>query len=102
TENNSVYTQPGKQSTSLVNGLFYADSIGSLLQTEFNAMVWWDLRNGQEAGNNNDASLYGWRPYGDYGIMSSANDTYPTYYALKLLSKFAKDGDTVVQANSDF
>lgn len=102
TENNSVYTNPGKQTTSLVNGLFWLDSLANLAQTEFNAMVWWDLRNGQESGNNNDASLYGWRQYGDYGIMSYNNDTYPTYYAMKLLSKFAKDGDTIVTTSTDY
>ena len=37
TEYNSVYSNPGKQMTSLVNGLFTADSIGGLLQTEYNA-----------------------------------------------------------------
>jgi alpha-N-arabinofuranosidase len=46
TEHNSVYSNPGKQTTSLVNGLFYADAVGTLLKTEFNAMLWWDLRNG--------------------------------------------------------
>jgi alpha-L-arabinofuranosidase len=102
TENNSVFTQPGKQTTSLVNGLFQADSIGQILQTEFNGMVWWDLRNGQETGNNNDPSLYGWRQYGDYGIMSYANDLYPTYYTRKLAARWSGSGDSVVQAMSDY
>ena len=31
TENNSVYSNPGKQSTSLVNGLFLADSLASVM-----------------------------------------------------------------------
>src|SRR5208282_2878809 len=37
TENNSVSSAPGKQSVSLVNGLFRADSLAQLMQTEFNA-----------------------------------------------------------------
>ncbi len=83
TENNSVYSNPGKQTTSLVNGLFMADSICAAMNTEFNAVVWWDLRNGQETGNNNSSSLYGWRQYGDYGVVDSVDpagpaDTYPT------------------------
>ncbi len=107
TENNSVYTNPGKQTTSLVNGLFLADSLGHALQTEFNAVIWWDTRNGQESGNNNDPSLYGWRPYGDYGIVDSANsagpaDRYPTYYVAKLLQTFARGGDQIVRATSDY
>jgi alpha-L-arabinofuranosidase len=107
TENNSVFSNPGKQTTSLVNGLFLADSIGNIMQTEFNAMVWWDLRNGREAGNNNNASLYGWRRYGDYGIVNDADpagpaDRYPTFYVYKLLKHFARGGERVVTASSDY
>lgn len=102
TENNSVYTTPGKQSTSLVNGLFLADSVGNLLQTEINSFVWWNFRNGgNEPGNNNSASLYGWRQYGDYGICNG-NDLYPTFYMWKLLSKFVAGGDRMIPATSDF
>ena len=109
TENNSVYASPGKQTTSLVNGLFLADSVGNLLQTEFNALLWWDVRNGQEDGNNNRAALYGWRQYGDYGVISTSSafgsptsyEPYPTYYAARLVSRWAAGGDTVVRAVSD-
>jgi alpha-L-arabinofuranosidase len=40
TENNSEGGTYGKQSVSLVNGLYYADSLGQLMKTEFNALVW--------------------------------------------------------------
>jgi alpha-N-arabinofuranosidase len=107
TEHNSVFSNPGKQTTSLVNGLFYADAIGNLLKTEFNAMLWWDLRNGQEAGNNNSSTLYGWRRYGDYGIVNAADpagpaDRYPTFYVKKLLKHFARGGEDVIKAVSDY
>lgn len=101
TENNSVSYNPGKQTTSLVNGLYLADSLGALMQTEFNGFVWWDLHNGQETANNNGAGLYGWRQYGDYGIESPQHDHYPTYYVMKLLTNFARGGDKVVKATSD-
>jgi hypothetical protein len=103
TEHNSVSYNPGKQTTSLVNGLFFADSLGQLLQTEFKSLVWWDLRNSQEYGNNNSSSLYGWRNYGDYGTLDPNNSSpYPTYYIRKLLTTFAKGGDQVVSATSDY
>ena len=107
TENNSVSSGPGKQTTSLVNGLFLADSICAAMNTEFNAVTWWDLRNGQETGNNNSSSLYGWRQYGDYGVVDSADppgpaDTYPTYYVERLLQHFARGGDHLVSAASDY
>ncbi|HEX2861412.1 MAG TPA: hypothetical protein VHN79_07220, partial [Lacunisphaera sp.] len=113
TENNSVYSDPGKQSTSLVNGLFLADSIGNLLQTEVNGLMWWDIRNGTPVSNgqllgNQSGSLYGWRNYGDYGMLSSPTagyattyyERYPTYHVMKLLSSFARGGDAVVKATS--
>jgi alpha-N-arabinofuranosidase len=107
TENNSVYSNPGKQTTSLVNGLFLADSICAAMNTEFNSVVWWDLRNGQDTTNNNSSSLYGWRPYGDYGVTDSIDpagpaDTYPTWYVEKLLQHFARGGDQLVTATSDY
>jgi hypothetical protein len=103
TENNSVGTMPGKQSVSLVNGLYMADSIGSVLQTEVNADIWWDSFNGQETDGNlgTKTPLYGWRLYGDYGIMAAGGTPYPTYYIHKLLGRFAQGGDTVVNAASD-
>ena len=100
TELNSVYGSPGKQTTSLVNALFLADSLGSALKTEFNSVVWWDLRNGTSAGNNNSPSLYGWRLYGDYGIVNGY-ERYPTSYALQLLQYFARMGDALAAATSN-
>jgi hypothetical protein len=102
TENNSVSSGPGKQTTSLVNGLFRADSFGQILQTEFNSLVWWDLRNGQDAGNNNSPLLYGWRQYGDYGFVNGTVDRYPTFYASKLLKLWVRAGDRIVQASTDY
>jgi alpha-N-arabinofuranosidase len=101
TENNSVYSNPGKQTTSLVNGLYMADSTGELLQTEINSLVWWDLRNGPDPNENNSSSLYGWRKYGDYGIMDGTKTLYPTYYVDKLLSNFARGGEQVLSASSN-
>jgi alpha-N-arabinofuranosidase len=106
TEANSVYATPGKQTTSLVNGLFLADSIGNVLKTEFNSYFLWDLRNGPTAGNES-SSLYGWRLFGDYGIVDAAvpagpADRYPTFYVYKLLQYFARGGEAVLDASSDY
>jgi alpha-L-arabinofuranosidase len=112
TEFNSVYSNPGKQSTSLVNGLFIADSIGSLLDSGYSAGVVWDLRNGWDTGENNSSSLYGWREGGDYGLLGDPNDNdppstgpyvpYPNYFAEQLASKIAQSGGTVVSATSSY
>jgi alpha-L-arabinofuranosidase len=108
TENNSVYSNTGKQTTSLVNGLYLADSVSNVMQTEIRGLFWWDIRNGTDFANNLSTSLYGWRLWGDYGILSSQAtngpatnyETYPTYYAFKLLSYFVRGGDSIVSASS--
>ncbi len=108
TELNSVSSNPGKQSTSLVNGLFMADALGNVAQTEFNACTWWDFRNGTGTHDNNSPLLYGWRQFGDYGIVSSGgpntppNTPFPTYYADKLLTHWARGGDAIVHAASAY
>ena len=109
TEFNSVSYDPGKQTTSLVNGLFTADSLGSLLDAGYTGGVVWDLRNSFETNNNNSPSLYGWRQGGDYGVLGSDGSTpstgpyvpYPTYFAEQLVGKMVQPGDTVVQAGSN-
>ena len=109
TEFNSVYSDPGKQTTSLVNGLFLADSLGALLETPYDGADVWDLRNGYDTGGNNSSSLYGWRQGGDYGLIGSPGGSapasgtyvpYPTYFAEELASKIIQPGGKVVQASS--
>ena len=108
TENNSVSSGVGKQSVSLVNAIYLADSFGRLSKTEFNGLVWWDIRNGQDTSGNNDPTLYGWRTngsgqfIGDYGMLSGATGRYPAAYAMKLLQFLARPGDTVINASSDY
>jgi hypothetical protein len=101
TENNSIGDNTGKQTTSLVNGLYLADSFGQIAQTEFNSFLWWDLRNAQDRKSNNSPALYGWRQYGDHGIMSGNDTRYPTFYTFKLLKYFARGGDRILRATSD-
>jgi hypothetical protein len=106
TENNSDSGPLGKQSVSLVNALYHADSLGQLMQTEFNSFIWWDLRNGTETDGDFDPTLYGWRNYGDLGLMNglgtALTDRYPAFFSAKLMSCFVRGGDTVLAATSDY
>lgn len=102
TENNSNSGDQGKQSTSLVNGLYLADSLGHVMQTEFNAFVWHCLRIGTWTNGSFDPSLYGWRTYGSSGAITGLNTRHPTYYAAKLMQSFASGGDTILPATSDY
>ncbi|HMB96646.1 MAG TPA: hypothetical protein VKK61_11450, partial [Tepidisphaeraceae bacterium] len=109
TELNSVSSLPGKQSTSIVNGLYIADVLGQMMQTEYNGAWIWDLHNGPPSTAGNAASsLYGWRSVGDYGIIANGNGAgaannvqYPDYFAEQLVSKMIQPGGSVVQVSSD-
>jgi len=102
TENNADAGNQGRQSTSIVNGLYLADSLAQLMKTEFNSYIWWDLRNGADTSGDFDPSLYGWRTNGDLGIIGNANTYYPTFYTFKLMQYFTGSGDTVLNAASDY
>jgi hypothetical protein len=102
TENNSDSGAQGKQSTGIVNALYMADSLGELMKTEFNSLIWWDLRNGPDSKGDFGPTLYGWRTHGDYGIMGARRTLYPTSYAMKLLQSFVRGGDSVLDASSDY
>ena len=103
TENNSDSGAGfGRQLTSIVNGLYLVDSTCQLMKTEFNACLWWDLRNGPSSLGSFDPTIYGWRTYGDEGMINGASGLYPTFYAEKLLQYFVRPGDTVLGAASDY
>jgi hypothetical protein len=111
TETNSVSYSPGKQSVSLVNGLFLADDYMSWLENGVANVDWWDLHNGVNTGNNISGSLYGTLNYGDYGLLANAtssgglseppaNTPFPTYYGLRMLANLGKPGDQMVSTQS--
>lgn len=99
-EHNSVYANPGKQTTSIVNALFYGESFGQALQTEMRGLNWWSFRETQNFGGNNGSNLYGWRNYGSYGMVSDINDPYPVYYGAQVVARWAKVGDIVIPTKS--
>jgi hypothetical protein len=101
TENNSDAGRQGRQSTSLVNAIYYADSLSQLMRTEFNSFIWWDLRNSADTGGSFDPTLYGWRTNGDLGMIGGLTNRYPEFYAAKLMQYFARPGGAVLEAGSD-
>jgi len=111
TETNSVSYNPGKQSVSLVNGLFLADDYMTWLENGVANVDWWDLHNGISTGNNTSGSLYGTLNYGDYGLLADATSSsgqtepaaetpFPTYYGLRMLANLGKPGDQMVTTQS--
>ena len=69
------------------------------------------MRNGPGDVTDPDPAFYGWRTNSDGSVLSDGGivynlggvgSAYPTYYCAKLMPHFAKDGDTVVSATSDY
>jgi hypothetical protein len=102
TENNSDSSLGGKQLSSLVNALYEADSMAQLMQTPFNSYLWWDFRNGDDSTGELDASLYGWRQYGDEGMITGQNSYNPVYFGMKMMQYYARPGDAILNATSDY
>ena len=97
-----------KQAVSLVGGLWVADAIGGLMQTEFTVALQWDLTNGYTTLSA-DPSHYGWREGSNEGLISTGTNAppawgpyipYPEYFAEQLLSKIMQSGGQVVSASS--
>ncbi len=111
TEYNSVWNHDGKQLTSLVNGLFIANSIGSLMTSGYQGAWVFDLRDYWVTFYSQSESLYGWREGGDWGLLGDPRiDTppatapyapYPSYFAMQLASKIIQSGGEVVSASSN-
>jgi hypothetical protein len=77
-EYNSVSSNPGKQSVSIVNGLYAGMAIGEVLENGVPMATWWQsIGAGCSTAYNNSASLYGWQNFGSYGQLA---DTWPNPY----------------------
>ncbi|HXX68756.1 MAG TPA: hypothetical protein VEK07_16330, partial [Polyangiaceae bacterium] len=111
TETNSVSYNPGKQTTSLVNGLFLADSIVTWLENGVTNVDVWAIHNGPVCGTNDSSSLYGSYNYGDYGFLSNgglcstsveppAEVPFPSYYGVQMLAHVVEPGGTLLSATS--
>lgn len=104
-ETNSVSSNPGKQSVSLVNALFLAEDYAAWIANGATTVDWWDLHDQVFIGNLS-SKLYGHANYGDYGLLSSggsngtaqeppADTPFPSYYGLVAVHRFLVPGEKV-------
>jgi hypothetical protein len=115
TETNSVSSNPGKQTLSIVNALYLEQDYLTWLENGVANVDWWQVHNGIVTSGDNGASLYGTASYGDYGVLSDgscgtaggaqvceppAETPFPAYYGLQLLGRFIQPGDQLVSASS--
>ena len=101
-EYNSVAYNPGKQSVSIVNGLYTAMVMGEVLNNNVAmATEWQGIGAGCSNAYNNSSSLYGWQSFGSYGL---AADPWPnggacSGFANIPLGTMMPSGDTMLLAS---
>jgi hypothetical protein len=117
-EFNSVYSNPGKQSLSIVNGLFTGMAFGELLNDGVPMNTWWlAIGVGCTAGADSSttaAALYGWQNFGSYDQVSDGwgagkcagnsqaipfGTVMPSGYAEQLAASFATAGNQMLSAS---
>jgi hypothetical protein len=98
-----------KQATNLVRGLMVAEAVGSILQTEYAALILWDMRNSYADGAN-DPTFYGWRTGADEGLVGVSGGAapatgpyvpYPAYFGARLGASLLQGAGSVVAVSSD-
>jgi hypothetical protein len=107
TETNSVSSNPGKQTVSVVNALYLDDTYMTWLEHGVAMVAWWDTHNGPVLGTNDSPALDGTATYGDYGVLATgetpeppAATPFPPYDGLRMLTKLGVAGDQMVAAAS--
>ena len=110
------YSNPGKQSWSITQGLFAGQVLGEMMNDGISRLTWWiGFGNcngtGSPSGSANlSASLYGWQDFSAYNVFSDGpSDTTclgagplgtlsPTARAFQLFSNVAVDGENALTA----
>ncbi|MGD0941101.1 MAG: hypothetical protein ABR905_15460 [Terracidiphilus sp.] len=112
-EMGSVYTNPGKQSTSITQALFAGQELGEMMNAGVSRATWWIGFGGcadSQYGANFSTSLYGWQSFGGYMVFSdglpdgyectaetlAAGTLLPTARAFQLFSNVAVNGESVL------
>jgi len=113
-----AYSNPGKQSWSITQGLYAGQVLGEMMNDGVSRLTWW-IGFGNCDGNsgNDSSSLYGWQNFGAYNVFADgAGDTggsdnspcnyggpigtmSPTARAFQLFSNVAVTGESVLTTN---
>ncbi len=108
------YSNPGKQSWSITQGLYAGQVLGEMMNDGVSRLTWWiGFGNCNAQAGNLSASLYGWQDFGAYNIFSDGPDDptgdcpgagaigtlSPTAVAFQLFSEVAVNGETVLPAS---
>ena len=114
----SVYSDPGKQTTSITQALYAGQVLGEMMNQGVSQAAWWlgfGSCDSDPTVQNFSSSLYGWQNFGGYMVFSDglpetacngpsipnipAGTLLPTARAFQLFSDVAIDGEAVLKAN---
>ena len=111
-EMGSVYSNPGKQSWSITQGLFAGQDLGEMMNDGVSRATWWiGFGNCNGQSGNDSSSLYGWQNFGAYNVFSDGSEDptcpnagpigtmSPTAVAFQLFSNVAVNGEHVLTAS---
>jgi hypothetical protein len=106
-----AYSNPGKQSWSITQGLYAGQVLGEMMNDGVSRLTWWiGFDNCNGSSGNDSTSLYGWQDFGAYNVFSDGpSDTTcpgagsigtmsPTARAFQLFRQMAVNGQTVLAA----
>jgi hypothetical protein len=104
-----AYSNPGKQSWSITQGLYAGQVLGEMMNDGVSRLTWWiGFGNCNGASGNDSTSLYGWQDFGAYNVFSDGSSDptcpgagpigtmSPTARAFQLFSQLAVDGQTAL------
>jgi len=105
------YTNPGKQSWSITQGLYAGQVLGEMMNDGVSRLTWWiGFGNCNGTNGNDTSSVYGWQSFGAYNVFSDGlseitcpnagpiGTMSPTARAFQLFSKVAVNGESVLTA----
>jgi hypothetical protein len=108
----SVYSNPGKQSLSITQGLYAGQALGEMMNAGVARVTWWiGFGNCNGTNGNDSSSLYGWQNFGGYNVFADGpTDTpcagagpigtmSPTARAFQLFSNVAVTGESVLTSS---
>jgi len=106
------YTNPGKQTWSITQGLYAGQVLGEMMNAGVSRLTWWiGFGNCNGTSGNLSTSLYGWQDFGAYNVFSDGPEDdpdcpgagplgtmSPTARAFQLFSQIGVNGQTVLTA----
>ncbi len=107
-EMGSVYSNPGKQSWSITQGLYAGQMLGEMMNDGVTRATWWiGFGNCNGQAGNDSSSIYGWQTFGAYNVFADGSGEAcdyggpigtmsPTAEAFNLFQYVAVNGEHVL------